>query len=229
MQTILVIWNTMSEKKYIEIECPKCKTRFRLWVPLKLFSEWKNGEDIGCIKCGMRIRLEKDNDSFRVALAQSVDEIITEVEPKETAQAGEGVHLKNVMGETILIVDDDGLIRKMAEDELIKNNFTPLTAPNGPEALKLIEKNQIAVIVVDLHLKNQRDPESVMDGEELLQRLIDSGKDIPAVITTGKDLIDDIIFQPKWYDLNVKAFVQKGNPFWTDDLLAKIKEILKKD
>ena len=219
----------MSEKKHIEIECPKCKTRFRLWVPLKLFSEWKDGEEIGCIKCRMRIRLEKDNDSFRVALAQSVEEIITAVEHKEAAQTGEGVHLKNVSGETILVVDDDGLIRKMAEDELIKNNFTPLTAQNGPEALKLLKQNGIALVAVDLHLKNQRDPESVMDGEEFLQRLVDSGKNIPAIITTGKDLIDDIIFQPKWYDLHVKAFVQKGNPFWTDDLLAKIKEILKKD
>ena len=219
----------MSEKKHIEIECPKCKTRFRLWVPLKLFSEWKDGEEIGCIKCRMRIRLEKDNDSFRVALAQSVEEIITAVEHKEAAQTGEGVHLKNVSGETILVVDDDGLIRKMAEDELIKNNFTPLTAQNGPEALKLLKQNGIALVAVDLHLKNQRDPESIMAGEEFLQRLADLGKDIPAIITTGKALIDDIIFQPKWYDLHVKAFVQKGNPFWTDDLLAKIKEILKKD
>lgn len=229
MQAILVIWNTMSEKKHIEIECPKCRTRFRLWVPLKLFSEWKDGEEIGCVKCRMRIRLEKDNDSFRVALAQSVEEILTEVEHKEAVQTGEGVHLKNVTGETILIVDDDSLTGKMAEDMLIKNNFTPLIAQNGPEALRLIQHNKIALVAVDLHLKNQRDPESIMDGEEFLQRLADSGKNIPAIITTGKDLIDDLIFQPKWYDLHVKAFVQKGNPFWTDDLLAKIKEILKKD
>lgn len=213
----------MAEKKPIEIECQECKVKFRLWVPVDLFSKWKNGEKVGCIKCGTHIRLEKDDDSFRVKSKQPVETIITEVEPEETSEtveAADGV---------ILVIDDDGLVRKMAENVLKKNKLTPLTAKNGPEALDIIKKNHVALVVVDLHLKNPKDPKSIMDGEEFLQRLVDSGKNIPAIVTTGKDLIDDIILEPKWYDLHVMAFIQKGSPFWTDDLLVKIKETLKKD
>lgn len=212
----------MAEKKSVEIECPKCRTKFRLWVPIALFLKWKNGEEVVCVKCGTRIQLEKDGDSFRVLVGQPI-EIATEAAPTEAAASGAGA------GEPILIVDDDGLVRKMAENVLKKNKFTPLTAKNGPEALDIIKKNHVALVVVDLHLKNPKDPESIMDGEEFLQRLADSGKKLPAIVTTGKDLIDDIILEPKWYDLHVAAFIQKGSPFWTDDLMVKIKEILGKD
>lgn len=213
----------MAEKKSVEIECPKCRTKFRLWVPIALFLEWKNREEIGCVKCGTRIQLEKDGDSFQVFVGQPIKEIITEAVPTETAASGTGA------GEPILIIDDDGLVRKMAENVLKKNKFKPFIAQNGPEALDIIEKNKVALVVVDLHLKNPKDPKSTMDGEEFLQRLADSGKKLPAIVTTGKDLIDDIILEPKWYDLHVAAFIQKGSPFWTDDLIVKIKEILGKD
>lgn len=211
----------MTEKKSVEIECPKCRTKFRLWVPIALFLEWKNREEVVCVKCGTRVQLEKDGDSFRVVAGQSIKEIITEAVPTETTASG--------AGELILVVDDDGLVRKMAENVLLKNKFTPLIAQNGPEALGIIEKNKVALVVVDLHLKNPKDPKSTMDGEEFLQRLADSGKKLPAIVTTGKDLIDDIILEPKWYDLHVAAFIQKGSPFWTDDMILKIKEILGKD
>ena len=213
----------MAEKKPIEIECPGCKIKFRLWVPADLFSKWKNGEKVGCIKCGAHIILEKEGDSFRVKSKQPVETIITEPAPEETSETVEAID------GVILVVDDDGLVRKMAENVLKKNRFMPLTAKNGPEALRSIEQNRVALVVVDLHLKNPKDPESIMDGEEFLQRLVDSGKNIPAIVTTGKDIIDDIIFEPKWYDLHVMAFIQKGSPFWTDDLLVKIKETLKRD
>lgn len=210
----------MPKKKPLEIECPECKIKFRLWIPEDLFSNWKDGEEIGCIKCGAHIILEKEEDSFRVKSKQKVKTIVTPGKTSETFEAA---------GAVILIVDDDGLVRKMAENVLKKNKLMPLTAKNGQEALDIIKKDHVALVVVDLHLKNPKDPESIMDGEEFLQKLVDSGKNIPAIVTTGKDLIDDIIFEPKWYDLHVMAFIQKGSPSWTDDLLVKIKEALNRD
>lgn len=210
------------QKKSIEIECPECKAKFRLWVPSKMFSQWKDGEEIGCVKCRAGIKLERNKGNFRVSTPQPIEEI-AEALPIDTVAASEAV------GEPILIVDDDALARKMVEDATAKNNFTTLTAKNGTEGLNIIETSQISLVVVDLHLKNPKDPQAVMDGEEFLQRLADLKKDIPAIVTTGRDLIDDIILEPKWYNLNVKAFIQKGSPFWADGLIVKIKEILKKD
>ncbi len=59
--------------------------------------------------------------------------------------------------------------------------------------------------------------------------MVESGRNVPAIITTGKDIIDDLVLDPKWFDLNVKGFVQKGNPFWGEELKTKIKEILELD
>lgn len=211
------------QKKAVEIECPKCKIRFRLWIPQYIFSQWKDGAEIGCIKCRTSIKLKKENDNFRVSAEQPIEKIVLEAAPGKTVSVGKPT------GEPILIIDDDAVIRKMAEDALIKNKFTPLTAKNGAEALTILEKKQVAVVVVDLHLKNLKDPQATMNGEDFLQRLADLGKKIPAIVTTGKDLIDDIILEPKWYDMRVMAFIQKGSPFWTEELITKIKEILKKD
>lgn len=212
----------MSEqKKPIEIECPSCKTRFRLWVPANLFYQWKDSEEIGCIKCRKQIKLEKRDNTYQVTLVQPVKEIITPVSQEKVFPIEKDEKL------SILIVDDDGLVRKMAENVLARNQFTPLIAQNGPDALNIIKTKQVAIVIVDLYLKNSKDPQAIMDGEEFLQRLADTGKNIPAIVTTGKEIVDEILLNPKWYSLHVRCFIQKGNPFWIDELMIKIKEILK--
>ena len=59
-------------------------------------------------------------------------------------------------------------------------------------------------------------------------QLRESGVSAPAIITTGKDIIDDLVLDPKWFELNVKGFIQKGNPFWVEELKLKVKEVLYK-
>lgn len=203
----------MSEKKEpIEIECPECHAKFRVWVPARLLPKWNEGEDIGCIKCKASLRIKKEGDAFN---CQSIKEIEASKE-----DAGK---------QKVLVVDDDALVRKMTEDMLIGIGVKPMLVKNAEEALSALEKTNISAIISDLHLKNPNDPHSLMDGEEFLGKVIGMGKKIPSVITTGKELIDDLVLNPKWYDLNVKGFIQKGNPFWMDELVVKIKELLKKD
>jgi hypothetical protein len=36
------------------------------------------------------------------------------------------------------------------------------------------------------------------------------------------------VLDPKWFELNVKGFIQKGNPFWVEELKLKVKEVLYK-
>lgn len=203
----------MAEKKEpIEIDCPECHSKFRLWVPLRLLSQWKSGEEVGCIKCKSPLRIFAEGDVFKVQSIKEVEAL------KE--EAGK---------EKVLIVDDDALVRKMTEDTLAGIGIKPLLAKNAEDALHMIEKSNISAIIVDLHLKNPNDPHSSIDGGEFLQKVIGMGKDIPSIITTGKELIDDLVLDPKWYELHVKGFIQKGNPFWMEELVVKIKEMLKKD
>lgn len=128
----------------------------------------------------------------------------------------------------VLFIDDDRLAREMAEGTLGDAGIKLLTAKNSGEALKALKSGGVDLIVTDLYLKNPSDPESQIDGEELLQRVKETGAEIPAIITTGKDILDDLVLDPKWFELRVKGFIQKGNPFWMDELKGKIKEVLYK-
>ena len=104
-----------------------------------------------------------------------------------------------------------------------------MQAKNAAEALKALRTERVNRIVTGRYLKNPADPESLIDGEDLLKRVVASGMNIPAIITTGKDILDDLVLDPKWFDLHVKGFIQKGNPFWSEELKLKIKEVMYKD
>lgn len=130
--------------------------------------------------------------------------------------------------DTVLVVEDDRLAREMVEGTVKGLGIRLISAKNATEAIRILRKERITLIVADLYLKNPGDPESLLDGEELLKKMVDSGLTIPSIITTGKDIIDDLVLDPKWFDLHVKGFIQKGNPFWAEELKLKVKEILYK-
>jgi len=134
----------------------------------------------------------------------------------------------NESADTVLVVEDDRLAREMVEGAVKDLGFRLVSVKNATEAINILRKENVTLLVADLYLKNPADPESTLDGEELLKKVVDSGLKIPAIITTGKDIIDDLVLDPKWFDFNVKGFIQKGNPFWADELKLKIKEILYK-
>ncbi len=211
-----------TKKEAIEIRCPGCDVRFRLWIPEEQIGEWESGQEISCIKCGVKISVRKGGEGFETfpTDAEKAEEAVpadAAARPVEETPEDE---------DTILLVEDDKLSREMARQTLTESGFNVVTAKNGPEALEKFKSRNIKLIVTDLYLKNPNDPESSFDGEELLKKLVDKGIHLPSIVTTGRDMIDDMITDPKWFDLHVKGFIQKGNPFWIDDLKAKIKEIL---
>lgn len=202
------------DKEAIEIACPECGIKFRLWIPHNLLPDWETGQQAGCIKCRAGLNVVKEGDAFIVT---SIEE---EKRPEEPLKK-----LKDKLKGNTLIIDDDTSTRQM-EEVLQDTGTSSIIAKNSSEALDALQNNTVNLIIVDLHLKNPRDPYSTMDGEEFLWKVKDMGMNIPSIITTGKDIVDDIIMDPKWLDLNVKGFIQKGNPFWTDELKAKVQELL---
>lgn len=221
-------------KEPLEITCSSCSTHFRLWIPVEMLSEWEGGSYINCIKCGTRYSATRKADGFDVVLApgsavrgagrgSSSPAVPAEAAPAEAAEE------QATPGETVLLIEDDRLIREMAEGAVKDMGIRLLTVKNAAEALSVIDSEKVAGIVTDLYLKNPDDPESLMDGEDLLREIVDKGFNLPAIIITGKDIIDDIVLDPKWFDLHVKGFIQKGNPFWTDELKLKLKEVIHTD
>lgn len=241
------------KKEAIEINCAECSAAFRLWVPQEMLPEWERGARISCIRCGAEHLVKKGAKGFDVihlpmkreaekpapAPAREPQPVRQEpvsatvyreaVQATLSRQTPQQVEQTSADLETILVVEDDKFSRQMVETGLANMGYKVLIVKNAAEALKAFKKDDVKLVVTDLYLKNPGDPESQLDGEEMLKRLTDTGIHVPAIITTGKDIIDDLVLDPKWFDLHVKGFIQKGNPFWTDELKDKIKEVLYKD
>jgi CheY-like chemotaxis protein len=84
----------------------------------------------------------------------------------------------------ILLADDDARIRMVFRIKLQEKGFKVVEAPNGAEAWKLLQKGGINAAVLDMKMPG-------LHGLEVLQRLADSGQDLPVVICTAYDRLDD--------------------------------------
>ncbi len=220
----------MSNKKEpLEITCSSCEAHFRMWIPQGLLTSWKSGSYINCIQCGTRYSVTKTESGIDVAPAPGSatrGATRTEAAPAREAEAAPAETQVEPTGETVLLIEDDKLTREMAQGAMKEMGINLITVKNGIEAMTLLGSEKVSGIVTDLYLKNPDDPESQMDGEDLLREIADKGMNLPAIIITGKDIIDDIVLDPKWFDLHVKGFIQKGNPFWVDELKLKLKEMI---
>ena len=227
----------MGEKKEpLEITCSSCEAHYRIWIPKAVLASWESGSYINCIKCGTRYSVTKTMDGVDVVAAPGTavraPRQDASFEPAPTAEAvpaasAEAETAPEPLGDTVLLIEDDKLTREMAQVAMKEMGINLIAAKNGSEAIEFLGGSQkVTGIVTDLYLKNSDDPDSQMDGEDLLREIADKGFDLPAIIITGKDIIDDIVLDPKWFDLHVKGFIQKGNPFWVDELKLKLKEMV---
>ncbi len=101
-----------------------------------------------------------------------------DIEEVEIGQVPETVE---EIRKNILLVDDSLSVRKFASLILEQNGYRVLTAPNGLEALSIIDENRVDLIITDLEMP-------VMHGYELLGELKRRGLTdvIPAVVLTSR-------------------------------------------
>ena len=59
------------------------------------------------------------------------------------------------MSKTILVAEDEGLLRRLIERVLIKNGYTVVLAQDGEEALTLLEKHSIDIALLDVHMPHK--------------------------------------------------------------------------
>ncbi|MBI5286958.1 MAG: response regulator [Deltaproteobacteria bacterium] len=210
----------MQERKEpLEIECTHCGMRFRIWIPKQVSQQWGAGKELSCMQCRASFIIKKGPDGFSVQPSASKGVSLETIPGK--------IPVSERRGETILIVDGDALSRQMAMDSLKEFGLNTVEAKDAQAAFEILKREDVKAIVVDLYLKNPKDPKSTMEGEEFLQKVVDIGKTIPAIVITGRDLINELELNPKWFDLRVKGFVQKGNPSWPEELKVKVREVLK--
>ena len=130
---------------------------------------------------------------------------------------GENVKLtnENSRGRTILVVEDEKDILELIAEQL-QNFFIVEKASNGVEALEILQKEHIDLVVSDVMM-----PE--MNGVELCQKIKTDIKlsHIPVVFLTAKNDTDSKIEGLK---AGAEAYVEK--PFSFEYLLTQIKSLL---
>ncbi len=137
------------------------------------------------------------------------------VEDGETALRAPRVEQPATVG-TVLVVDDDASVRRIAVRVLEDAGFTILEASNGREALDVLERaaDRVDIVLTDLVM-----PE--MDGRELIRILGDRRPGLPVVSMSGYAAAASI--GPRGEE-GAAGFLAK--PFSPRQLVAKIREVL---
>jgi signal transduction histidine kinase/ActR/RegA family two-component response regulator len=117
---------------------------------------------------------------------------------------------------TVLIVDDEELVRALAAAILAEAGYRVLTAVDGEQALEVCSRhaNEIDLILLDLMMPNR-------DGVETLRELRARGSSIPVILSSG---YSELEVAKRVNGDRFEAFVQK--PYTRDVILAAIERVL---
>jgi two-component system cell cycle sensor histidine kinase/response regulator CckA len=108
---------------------------------------------------------------------------------------------------TILLVEDEPMVRTVAERALIRHGYQVLTANNGEDALEIIDRGEeIALLISDVVMP-------VMDGPTMVREARKTRPDLPILFMSGyaeeqlrKSIdIDHVAFLPKPFSVQELA------------------------
>ncbi|WP_195571982.1 response regulator transcription factor [Paenibacillus sp. 1001270B_150601_E10] len=116
----------------------------------------------------------------------------------------------------ILVVDDDEKITSMLKRGLVFEGFEVLTANNGAEGLREMMIREPDLLILDVMM-----PE--VDGLEVVRRMREAGSNVPVLMLTAKDAIQDRV---KGLDLGADDYLVK--PFALEELLARVRALLRR-
>ena len=116
----------------------------------------------------------------------------------------------------ILVVDDDKSTRMFLSAVLQKNGYSVLTACNGEEALDIMDKEHIDLIVLDIMMPK-------LDGYEFTRILRESQNNLPILMVSAKQLPSD---KHKGFLVGTDDYITK--PIDDEEMLYRIKALLRR-
>ena len=117
---------------------------------------------------------------------------------------------------SILVCEDDFAIKTMISTKLKQENYSVYTAQNGQEALNLMEKQQIDLVISDIMM-----PE--MDGYEFVQTLRETKHTLPILMITAKSQLESL---EAAFKLGVDDYMVK--PLRLEELVLRVKALLRR-
>ncbi len=139
-------------------------------------------------------------------------------EPARPPAASAAAPHDRVSPATVLVVDDEDIIRSLMKRSLVAAGYEAILARNGREALEMLERHRghIDLVLSDLVMP-------VMDGRELAERLAADFPDLPVIWMSGHPK-DTVLLQGMGIEL--EPFLQK--PVSSDLLVETVAEVLER-
>jgi CheY-like chemotaxis protein len=117
---------------------------------------------------------------------------------------------------TVLVVDDDKVVRQLAEAILNVHGFRVLTAGNGAKALELLAANpQVSAVLLDLTMP-------VMTGEQAIPKIKELRRDVAIVLSSGYDEGEVAL---RFAGAALSGFLQK--PYSSKVMIAAIEQAIR--
>jgi two-component system response regulator (stage 0 sporulation protein F) len=79
---------------------------------------------------------------------------------------------------TVLIADDETIIRELYESELREEGYNVLTASNAGDALAATRKEHVDLVIMDIRMPG-------MDGIEAMNRMLEENNELPIVLNSA--------------------------------------------
>ena len=117
---------------------------------------------------------------------------------------------------SILVVEDDELLNKMICAKLHQESYGVFTSYDGEQALDLLDKEHIDLIISDIMMPN-------MDGYQLVKELRDAAYSIPILMITAKNQIEDM---EKAFRVGTDDYMIK--PISMRELVLRVKALLRR-
>jgi two-component system response regulator MprA len=115
-----------------------------------------------------------------------------------------------------LVIDDDEKITSLLRRSLAFEGYSVDTANRGEEGLKKILGHEPDLIILDVMMPQ-------MDGWEVCRRIRESGSQVPILLLTARDEVQDRV---KGLDLGADDYLIK--PFALEELLARVRALLRR-
>lgn len=123
--------------------------------------------------------------------------------------------MKENSSQAILVVDDEVKIIEVVKSYLEAQDFTVFTAETGKEAFKVLESQDISLIILDLMLPD-------MSGEEICMTIRQTSR-VPIIMLTAKVEEEDMLHG---LDIGADDYITK--PFSLKALHARINAVLRR-
>ena len=116
----------------------------------------------------------------------------------------------------ILVVEDDRHTRMLLQAILESANYTVFTANNGEDALEVLEREHIDLVVLDIMMPK-------MDGYEFTKTLRENDNNLPIRMVSAKQLPED---KRKGFLVGTDDYITK--PIDEEEMLLRIKALLRR-